>query len=50
MVGGADEGAGGDVAEAFGAGSFLVFGEFIRVYVFDDGEVPGGGAEVLAEG
>jgi len=50
VVGGADERAGRDVAEAFFEGDVLVFREEIRVDVFDDGQVLRRGAEVLAEG
>lgn len=38
------------MAEAFCDGDFFVLGELIRVDEVDDGEVLGGGAEVLAEG
>ena len=50
VVGAADEGAGGDVAEALAFGDDLEVGELVRVDVFDDGEVLFRRAEVLAEG
>ena len=50
VVGGADEGAGLDVLEAEGEGVIAELVELFGVVVADEGEVPGAGAEVLADG